>query len=183
MLAGLRANKHVFVEKPLCLTRDELGEIDAAMAATQGSVMVGFNRRFAPATVELKKALAAIRGPKALAFHVFAGPLAPDHWYANLEESGGRVLGEACHFLDFACHVLEAKPVRVTAQTVGRAAFPDSVTAQVEFADGSSFQLIYSAEGDAAFPKESFRVFRERPRRGVREFSGAHPVPAEEESS
>jgi predicted dehydrogenase len=163
VLSGLQANQHVFVEKPLCLTRDELTKIDAAVAASKGSVMVGFNRRFAPATVELKKLLAKTPGPKSLAYHVFAGPLAQDHWYANLEESGGRVLGEACHMLDFACFVLEAKPVSVTAQTVwpaqGRNAFPDSVTAQVEFSDGSSFQLIYSAEGDFAFPKETFRVF------------------------
>jgi predicted dehydrogenase len=160
---GLKVDKHVFVEKPLCLTRDELAKIDDSMSSTQGSVMVGFNRRFAPATVELKKVLAAIAGPKTLAYHVFAGPLAPDHWYANLEESGGRVLGEACHFFDFACFVLDAKPVRVTAQTVwparGRHAFPDSITAQMEFDDGSSFQLIYTAEGDLAFPKETFRVF------------------------
>ena len=65
--------------------------------------------------------------------------------------------------LDFACHVLEATPVSVTAQTVwparGRNPFPDSVTAQVAFSDGSSFQLIYSAEGDFAFPKETFRIF------------------------
>jgi predicted dehydrogenase len=163
VLSALQANRHVFVEKPLCLTRVELADIDSAMQSTQGSVMVGFNRRFAPATVELKKLLAKTPGPKSLAYHVFAGPLAPDHWYANLDESGGRVLGEACHMLDFACFVLEAKPVSVTAQTVwpaqGRSAFPDSVTAQVEFCDGSSFQLIYSAEGDFAFPKETFRVF------------------------
>lgn len=155
---ALAANKHVFVEKPLCLTRDELTQIDSAISASKGSVMVGFNRRFAPATVELKKILSSISGPKTLAFHVFAGPLAPDHWYANLEESGGRVLGEACHFFDFACHLL-GKPTRVTAQTVGRSAFPDSVTAQIEFADGSAAQIIYSAEGDFAFPKETFRVF------------------------
>jgi predicted dehydrogenase/threonine dehydrogenase-like Zn-dependent dehydrogenase/REP element-mobilizing transposase RayT len=159
VLAGLAANKHVFVEKPLCLTREELAAIDAAVSATQGSVMVGFNRRFAPATVALKRALDGVSGPKTLAYHVFAGPLAPDHWYANLEESGGRVLGEACHFFDFACFVLQARPVGVTARTIGRGAFPDSITAQVEFHDGSSFQLIYSAEGDAAFPKEALRVF------------------------
>ncbi len=163
VLSALQANQHVFVEKPLCLTRDELAQIDAVVQSSKGSVMVGFNRRFAPATVELKKLLRATPGPKSLAYHVFAGPLAPDHWYANLEESGGRVLGEACHMLDFACHVLDAKLVSVTAQTVwpaqGRNAFPDSVTAQVEFSDGSSFQLIYSAEGDFAFPKETFRVF------------------------
>jgi len=162
VLQGLHANRHVFVEKPLCLTRGELSEIDAAMRSTKGSVMVGFNRRFAPATIEVRKALSGIPGPKTLAFHVFAGKLAPDHWYANLQESGGRVLGEACHFFDFACHLL-GRPVRVTAQTVwpaaGSKAFPDSVTAQIEFADGSCAQIIYTAEGDTAFPKETFRVF------------------------
>ena len=163
VVRGLRAHKQVFVEKPLCLTRDELGQIDEAVSQSKGTVMVGFNRRFAPATLELKKVLETVPGPKSMAYHVFAGPLAPDHWYANVEESGGRVLGEACHMLDYACFVLNTKPVRVTAQTVwpakGRHPFPDSVTAQVEFNDGSSFQLIYSAEGDFAFPKETFRIF------------------------
>lgn len=163
VLKGLASHHHVFVEKPLCLTREELNAIAAVVPSTQGSVMVGFNRRFAPATQELMKLMQSTPGPKSMAYHVFAGPLAPDHWYANLEESGGRVLGEACHMLDFACHVLQARPVSVAAQTVwpaqGRNAFPDSVTAQVGFSDGSSFQLIYSAEGDFAFPKETFRIF------------------------
>ena len=70
-----------------------------------------------------------------------------DPWYANYAESGGRVLGEACHFLDYFCCLFGSKPVRVFAQTTwpaaGRLPFPDSVTAQVEFADGSSGQLIY----------------------------------------
>jgi predicted dehydrogenase len=158
VLKALQGGKHTFVEKPLCLTREELAQIDEAMASTAGSVMVGFNRRFAPATVTMMRTLQHIPGPKTLAFQVNAGALAPDHWYANVEESGGRVLGEACHFFDFACHVL-GRPVKVTAQTIGRPTVPDSVTAQIEFADGSSAQVIYSAAGDSAFPKESFRVF------------------------
>ena len=158
VLLALKAGKQVFVEKPLCLTREELAQIDAAMLESKGGVMVGFNRRFAPATVAMMEVLKTVSGPKTLAFQVNAGVLAPDHWYANVAESGGRVLGEACHFFDFACHVL-GKPVKVTAQTVGRPRVPDSVTAQIEFADGSSAQVIYSAEGDSAFPKETFRVF------------------------
>lgn len=158
VLKALQSGKQVFVEKPLCLTREELAQIDTAMTATNGSVMVGFNRRFAPATLATMEALKSVSGPKTLAFHVNAGVLAPDHWYANVAESGGRVLGEACHFFDFACHVL-GQPVKVTAQTVGRPKVPDSVTAQIEFADGSSAQVIYSSEGDSAFPKETFRVF------------------------
>lgn len=158
VLKALQAGKQVFVEKPLCLTHEELTQIDTAMLESKGTVMVGFNRRFAPATVAMMEVLRTVSGPKTLAFQVNAGVLAPDHWYANVAESGGRVLGEACHFFDFACHVL-GKPVKVTAQTVGRPKVPDSVTAQIEFADGSSAQVIYSAEGDTAFPKETFRVF------------------------
>lgn len=163
VLDVLRANRHVFVEKPLCLTREELQQIDSAVANSKGSVQVGFNRRFASATVELKRVLDASPGPKSATYRVMAGKLDPAHWYANYAESGGRVLGEACHFLDYFCFVFTSKPVRVFAQTTwpttGRLPFPDSVTAQVEFADGSSGQLIYSAEGDSSFPKETFTVF------------------------
>ena len=158
VLKSLQAGKQVFVEKPLCLTREELAQIDAAILESKGSVMVGFNRRFAPATVAMMEVLKSVSGPKTLSFQVNAGVLAPDHWYANVSESGGRVLGEACHFFDFACHVF-GKPLKVTAQTIGRPKVPDSVTAQIEFADGSSAQVIYSAEGDSAYPKETFRVF------------------------
>lgn len=158
VLQALAADQQVFVEKPLCLTRDELEAIDHAMKQTQGSVMVGFNRRFAPATVEITNQLCHTPGPKALSYHVFAGPLSPDHWYARIEESGGRVLGEACHFFDFACHLL-GKPVSIHAQTMGRPAVADSITAQIAFEDGSTAQIIYSAEGDHAFPKETFRIF------------------------
>ena len=163
VLEALKSDHHVFVEKPLCLSREELAEIDRAMERTTGSLMVGFNRRFAPATRQLGRLLGHSPGPKSMAFHVFAGALKPDHWYANHDESGGRVLGEACHFLDFFCYLADGPPVRVLAQTTwpssGRVPYPDSVTAQVEFADGSSGQLIYSAEGDNAYPKETFKVY------------------------
>ena len=163
VIQALYANRHVFVEKPLCLTREELAQIDAALARSRGSVQVGFNRRFAPASVELKKLLAAAPGPKACSFRVVPGKLDPAHWYANYAESGGRVLGEACHFFDYFCFLFESPPVRVLAQTTwpasGRMPFPDSITAQVEFADGSSGQLIYSAEGDSTWPKELCTVF------------------------
>jgi predicted dehydrogenase/threonine dehydrogenase-like Zn-dependent dehydrogenase len=161
--AALAANRHVFVEKPLCLTREELAGIDAVLAKSSGSVQVGFNRRFAGASVELKKLLRATPGPKTASFRVAPGKLDPTHWYANYAESGGRVLGEACHFLDYFCFLFDSKPTRVLAQTTwpagGRLPFPDSVTAQVEFADGSSGQLVYSAEGDSSWPKEVCTVF------------------------
>lgn len=163
VLQALKANRHVFVEKPLCLGEGQLAEIDEAHARSSGTVQVGFNRRFAPASVELKKALQQSPGPKSASYRVFAGKLDPHHWYANYEESGGRVLGEACHFLDYFCFLFDAAPTKVSTQatwpTTGRLDFADSVAVQADFADGSSGQLIYTAEGDPSFPKETVSVF------------------------
>jgi predicted dehydrogenase/threonine dehydrogenase-like Zn-dependent dehydrogenase len=163
VLRALEANRHVFVEKPLCLNRAELEQIDLAQDKSRGSVQVGFNRRFAGAATELRALLRATPGPKTASFRVMAGPLEPTSWFANTSESGGRVLGEACHFFDFFCFLFESRPLSVSAQTVwppsGRLPFPDSVTAQVEFADGSCGQLVYSAEGDPSWPKEVCTVF------------------------
>ncbi len=159
VLRGLAANQQVFVEKPLCLTEQELEEIDTAMAATSGSLMVGFNRRFAPATLTVLQSLASISGPRAITCEVFAGPLPKVHWYANLEESGGRVLGEACHFFDLLCCLMPSPPVKVTAQCIGPGIHPDNLSAQVTFADGATAQLLYTTAGDAAYPKETWRVF------------------------
>jgi predicted dehydrogenase/threonine dehydrogenase-like Zn-dependent dehydrogenase len=163
VLSALATHRHVFVEKPLCLTRQELAEIETAVAQSRGSVQVGFNRRFAGAAVRLKQLLDATPGAKSASFRVMAGALDPSHWYANHRESGGRILGEACHFLDFFCFLFGSSPVRVSAQTLwppsGRLPFADSFAAQVEFADGSSGQLIYTAEGDPSWPKEMCTVF------------------------
>ena len=163
VIAALGVDRHVFVEKPLCLTRGELAQIDTALAGSQGSVQVGFNRRFAGAATELRNLVRSTPGPKTASFRVMAGALEPTSWFANHAESGGRVLGEACHFFDFLCFLFESRPLRVSAQTVwpaaGRLPFPDSVTAQIEFADGSCGQLVYSAEGDSSWPKEICTVF------------------------
>lgn len=163
VISALAANRHVFVEKPLCLTRDELTRIEAALADSRGSVQVGFNRRFAGAATHLRKVIQETPGPKTASFRVMAGPLEPTSWFANHAESGGRVLGEACHFFDFFCFLFDSRPVRISAQTVwppsGRLPFPDTITAQVEFADGSCGQLVYSAEGDSSWPKEICTVF------------------------
>jgi predicted dehydrogenase len=163
IVQALNTNRHVFVEKPLCLTREQLAGIDAALAKSSGSVQVGFNRRFAPASLELKNLLKSAPGPKTASYRVVPGKIDPTHWYANHAESGGRVLGEACHFLDYFCFLFDAKPVRVSAQTTwpasGRLPFPDSVTAQVEFADGSCGQLIYNGEGESSWPKEQCTVY------------------------
>jgi predicted dehydrogenase len=161
--AALAADRHVFVEKPLCLTRAQLADIDAAVLTSFGSVQVGFNRRFAGASVELKELLQSSAGPKAATFRVVPARLEADHWSANPRESGGRVVGEACHFLDYLCFLFDAKPVRVVAQTTwpvrGQLALPDSFAAQVEFADGSCGQVLYTPSADSSWPKEQCTVY------------------------
>ena len=163
VVAALKSGRQVFVEKPLCLSAAELEEIDETIAAHPLSVQVGFNRRFAPASVELKRRLDSVPGAKSASFRVFAGKLDAGHWYANQNESGGRVISEGCHFLDYFCFLFGSQPVRVTAQGTwpagGALPLPDSIAAQVEFADGSSGQLIYSAEGDSTYPKEHCTVY------------------------
>ncbi len=163
VLSALKADRHVYVEKPLCLSLQELSQIDAAVATSRGTIQVGFNRRFAPATQELKAILDSISGAKTISYRVVPGRIDPTSWYANYSESGGRVLGEACHFFDYCCYLANSEPVRVFAQSIGavsgRLAFPDSVAAQIEFADGSSGQLIYAAEANTQYPKETVTVF------------------------
>ena len=165
VLEALQAHRHVFVEKPLCLTRDELQGIDRALEVSQGSVQVGFNRRFAPASVELRKILSAIAGPKTISYRVHAGHLDPQHWYANFAESGGRVLGEACHFLDYFCFLFGEQPAEVSAcplgDVAGRLPFVDSFTTMVRFSGGSVAQLVYTAAADPTFPKETVVVSAE----------------------
>jgi len=160
---ALAAHRHVFVEKPLCLTREELAAIEGALRNSRGTLQVGFNRRFSGAAAELQELLRNAPGPKSASYRVMAGAFDPSHWFANFAESGGRILGESCHFLDFFCFLFESEPVRISAQplssTAGRPSFPDSFAAQVEFADGSCGQLIYSAEGDSSWPKELCTVF------------------------
>ena len=107
----MAAGKHVFVEKPLCLTRDELDAISAQMAdLPELAVMVGFNRRYAPLTVTAKKLLDSVTEPKTLVMTVNAGAVPPDSWLHDPDTGGGRIVGEACHFIDLLRH-LAGSPV------------------------------------------------------------------------
>ncbi len=163
VVEALKANRDIFIEKPICLTPAELVQIDQAYKASKSSVQVGFNRRFAPASTILQKLLKGAVGPKSISYRVNAGKLDPQHWFANITESGGRVIGETCHYFDYFCFLFNSRPTRIFAQPIwplaGKQDYPDSITAQVEFADGSSGQLTYSAVGDPSYPKESFTLF------------------------
>lgn len=164
VLAALRARKHVFCEKPLCLTLEELAEIEAeAKARPDQHLMVGFNRRFAPQVVRMKTLLSTIDQPKAIVITINAGDIPPDHWTQDMAVGGGRIIGEACHFIDLARHLAGAPIVAHHAVAIGRhpavAVRSDKVNLALEFADGSIATIHYLANGDKGFPKERIEVF------------------------
>lgn len=164
VLAALRAGKHVFVEKPLCLTLAGLQEIEAAYSAlkTQHSalplLMLGFNRRFAPQVQKIKALLGAVSGPKSFVMTVNAGAIPADHWTQDPEVGGGRIVGEACHFIDLLRHLADAPITRWHHQEMDSPT-QDTVTIQLGFADGSLGAIHYFANGSKSFPKERLEVF------------------------
>jgi len=156
---ALAAGKHVFVEKPLCLTPEELSAIEAAHTGEQ-LLMVGFNRRFAPLLIDLQQQLSCLSGPKAFVYTCNAGAIPADHWSQDPALGGGRLLGEACHFVDLLRH-LAASPIEdlQLLSAADKKPCPDIFTLLLRFADGSIGTVHYFANGSKAFPKERLEVF------------------------
>jgi predicted dehydrogenase/threonine dehydrogenase-like Zn-dependent dehydrogenase len=163
VVAALEAGKHVFCEKPLCLSEDELAAVVRAYNARPDAtaLMVGFNRRFAPMTCRLKEFLAAIREPLLMHYRVNAGFLPPDHWTQDPEQGGGRLLGEVCHFIDLLSFLSGAEPVQVTASAASDASrySGDNLTVLLRFANGSQGSITYAANGDRSYSKERIEIF------------------------
>lgn len=163
-LAALEAGKHVFVEKPLCLTEAELAAIEAFYCGRTEAplLMTGFNRRFAPAIAALKVRLAARKNPLVIDYRVNAGYLPPDHWVHG-PEGGGRNLGEACHFYDLFGALVGSPMETIQAMAIGKgepALRPDdNFVAQIRFSDGSLASLTYTALGDRRHPKERMELY------------------------
>ena len=160
---ALASGKHVFVEKPLCLTLDELDAIEAAYAAARDRggapvLMVGFNRRFAPHVQKVKALIEGVPGPKAFVMTVNAGAIPAEHWTQDPAVGGGRIAGEACHFIDLL-RFLASSPIASRARTTMASATADTATLQLGFADGSIGTVHYLANGTKAFPKERLEVF------------------------
>jgi len=157
---ALSAEKHVFCEKPLALTRDELQQVDAAYRVSGCGLQVGFNRRFAPAFIRAREAIADC-GPIAVTYTVNAGALPESHWY-NDRTHGGRILGEVCHFLDTISGLVgDVAITDLVAVGSGRrgALLEENLVVQMAFVDGSVASLLYTAEGSARTPKERVEVF------------------------
>ena len=158
VIRALESGKHVFCEKPLCLTEGELDEIHDIHFRCDGKLMVGFNRRFAAMSVRMKAFLDQTRGPFVLHYRVNAGPLPNDHWINDPEQGGGRILGEMCHFVDLLSFLSGAMPIAVNAQGLSLPGGQDAV-ASIEFENGSLGTISYLCNGDRAFSKERIEAF------------------------
>jgi predicted dehydrogenase/threonine dehydrogenase-like Zn-dependent dehydrogenase len=158
VIEALKAGRNVFVEKPLCLTLDELAAIESAMHTAPGRLMVGFNRRFAPQVQRIKQLLAGAGGPKAFVMTVNAGAIPAEHWTQDRAVGGGRVVGEACHFIDLL-RFLAGAPIMEWRRMDMASATRDSLSLQLGFGDGSIGTVHYFANGPKSFPKERLEVF------------------------
>jgi polar amino acid transport system substrate-binding protein len=162
VVSALNAGKSVFVEKPLAVTEGQLHDIEAAVQATPGRVLaVGFNRRFSKPFVDMKNFFRGRIEPMMISYRVNAGALPSTHWVYH-ESQGGRIIGEACHFVDVMMFLTGAIPVRVYAETLSRGEMSDNVLASITFSDGSIGNLLYVSNGSSTVPKEHCEVTCER---------------------
>jgi polar amino acid transport system substrate-binding protein len=163
---ALRRGKHVFVEKPLAITLDGLREVTAAARESDGLLMVGFNRRFALIAKEIKARFENRAAPMTIVYRVNAGQLPQNHWNLDPAEGGGRIIGEACHFIDLVQYLTGALPRQASAQAVQRSSegsgADDSTVISLNMADGSIASIIYTAGGDPSVAKERIEIFCDR---------------------
>lgn len=154
---ALEAGKHVFVEKPLALKLEQLDEIAGAWRSRKGAqlLMVGFNRRFSPHAVRIRELLQSIRSPIGFVYLVNAGFTSGEHWTQDPEVGGGRIAGEACHFIDLLRFLVgcPAKDVQSSRQS------SDTVTITISYEDGSIGTIHYFAAGHKSIPKERLEIF------------------------
>jgi predicted dehydrogenase len=161
VVQGLKNGKHVFCEKPLALHPDQLREILEVLKASENLLLVGFNRRFAPASEKLKSFLHGHKDPLFMHYRINAGALPSAHWVQDPQQGGGRIIGEGCHFIDYLTFLTDALPVKV--KTVGLPeddrSMEDTIHITLTFEDGSIGAISYLSNGDRALPKERLEVF------------------------
>ncbi len=159
VVRALDAGKHVFCEKPLAMTEEELDRIEAAVERSGKVLQVGFNRRHAPAVVEAKKALGTGGGPLVITYRVNAGELPAAHWYKD-RRFGGRLIGEACHYIDLCGYFCddEEPEVHVFGSGVGESQLDEDFVISLRYPSGSLATITYASAGHAAMGKERIDI-------------------------
>jgi predicted dehydrogenase/threonine dehydrogenase-like Zn-dependent dehydrogenase len=164
VVKALKAGKHVFVEKPLAINSGQLSVVSKQLAKTDTCLLLtGFNRRFSPLAQSLKSQISNLQEPEYLHYRINAGFIPSDHWTQDPAIGGGRIIGEACHFIDMLTFLVGAPPVAVTAHALpnnGKYS-EDNVSMTFTFPDGSIGVVDYLANGDKSMPKERLEVFCE----------------------
>jgi predicted dehydrogenase/threonine dehydrogenase-like Zn-dependent dehydrogenase len=156
VLQAVAADRSVYVEKPLCIDQADMSRLEPALRASKGCVFVGYNRRFSPLGIRMRDVFAARRTPITLNYCINAGQISPDSWVVNPDIGGGRIVGEACHFVDFAKFIIGAPIRNVQAFPTGESA--DDVTGVLHFSDGSVATISYLTNGPSSLPKERIEV-------------------------
>ena len=164
---AIEAGKAVFVEKPLALSHAELSQVEATVhgRVLRGEavrLMVGFNRRFAPLALKMKLLADTVNEPKCISALINAGSIPIDHWTQDPEQGGGRIIGEACHFIDLMRFFVGEPITSLVATPVGRptadGTASDKVTLTMTFGDGSIATVHYFANGPKALAKERYEL-------------------------
>ena len=160
---ALENGKHVFVEKPLALTHEEIDNIESRQKDAKTMVMVGYNRRFSPHIQKIKNLLDAKPSPKTFIMTMNAGEIPKDHWSQDAKIGGGRIIGEACHYIDLMRFLAGSKIKSFYAVKMGKNDFievtEDKAVISLSFEDGSMGSIHYFANGGKSFPKERIEVF------------------------
>ena len=162
-IQSLQAGKAVFVEKPLAINTDQLQEVIETKKKHNHPLMVGFNRRFAPVSIQVKKEFASAGEPIVMNMRINAGMIPKDNWLQQKDVGAGRIIGEMCHFIDLMQFFTGSEPVRVFAECIStsndKITPADNISIVVKFKDGSVGNLTYLANGDKGMPKELIEVF------------------------
>ncbi len=161
---ALKAGKHVYVEKPMAMSVAELAEIHQAYAGCgNAQVMVGFNRRFAPATRQVIEHFAGVKSPLVVNIRINAGFIPSNHWIQDPQVGGGRMIGEGCHFIDLASALVGSNVKTVYAvgssKAENSALLNDNLCLALTFENGSVASITYTADGSKAMAKEYIEVF------------------------
>jgi len=172
----LKANKNVYVEKPLAMNLEELREIINTKKDHDHPLMVGFNRRFAEISKKIKKEFTRTGEPIVVNIRVNAGFIPRDHWIQQPGIGGGRIIGEVCHFIDLMQFFTDSEPVKVFAESIDtpneKITTSDNIALVVKFKNGSVGNLIYLANGDKGLPKELIEVFGSGKVASINDFKG-----------